>query len=537
MLGRAARRMVFVAALVPMTGLAEEPVDLAMVTRVRDEGFHRSQVMDTLAYLTDVIGPRLTGSPEMKRANDWTRDRLAQWGLANAHLEAYSFGRGWSLSRVAVHMLRPRETPLIALPKGWSAGTRKPVRGLLHRVEIQTLEDLDRYRGQLAGKILLMPGEGSGRDPLADTIERYTADHLAQLAEFPIPGERGGDRRQRFAQRWQLFRRLNGFLAEEKVLATLEPSSWDGGPIRVGGFAAFRREDEPGVPALVVATEQFAHLERLLARGEEVELEVEVKVRFHDEDPMAYNTLAEIPGGGRGDELVMVGAHLDSWHVGSGAADNAAGCAVAMEAVRILQALGVEPRRTIRIALWSGEEQGILGSRAYVAEHFAARPEPQDPEQKELPPFLRRGRGPLEVKPDHARLSLYLNLDNGGGQIRGIYAEENAAVRPIFQAWLDPFADLGANTVALRRTGGTDHTSFDRVGLPGFQFIQDPLDYFTHTHHTHLDVYDRVRREDLMQASVVLASFLYHAAMRDEMLPRKPMPREESEAETATAAQ
>jgi Zn-dependent M28 family amino/carboxypeptidase len=275
-----------------------------------------------------------------------------------------------------------------------------------------------------------------------------------------------------------------------------------------------------------MAAEHYNRIARLLDRQIDVELEVDVRSRFHDDDPTAFNTLAEIPGTDRRGEVVMLGAHLDSWHAGTGATDNAAGSAVAMEAVRILQALDVKPRRTIRIALWSGEEEGLLGSRAYVSEHFGTRAEPADPRERELPSYLRRETGPITTKPDHARLAAYFNVDNGTGRIRGIYAERNAAVVPIFEAWLRPLADLGATTVTLRHTGGTDHLSFDTVGLPAFQFIQDEADYETRTHHTNLDVYDRLQKNDLMQAAVVLASFVYDAAMRPERLPRRTAPRE-----------
>jgi carboxypeptidase Q len=274
----------------------------------------------------------------------------------------------------------------------------------------------------------------------------------------------------------------------------------------------------------VMASEHYNRVSRMLDAGTPVELEIDVDARFYDDDHNAYNTVAEIPGSDLASEIVMLGAHLDSWHAASGATDNGAGSSVALEVVRILKAIGARPRRTIRIALWSGEEQGLRGSRAYVAQHFASRPEPTDPEQKGLPSFLRKETGPLTLTPEHAKLSAYFNLDNGSGRIRGIYCQENAAVAPMFESWLAPFRDLGADTVSPRNTGGTDHLSFDAVGLPGFQFIQDGLDYGTKTHHTNIDVYDHLRKDDLMQASVIMASFVYHAAMRDEKLPRKPLP-------------
>ncbi len=506
--------------------VAEEPVDLDMVTKIRDEGLRRSQVMDTLAYLTDTIGPRLTGSPDMKRANDWTMEQMTAWGLQNAHLEPFEFGRGWSLSRSTVHMLTPDAVPLIALPKAWSPGTKKAVRGSAMRVKIDDEEDFEKYKGELKGKVLFIDDPGEF-DPPGEVFRRYSDSQLESLEEFPIrePRERNIKRARK---RWELGKKTRAFFREEKALAVVEPSSRDGGLVRVGGTGAYTAEIEAGVTALVMAAEQYNWILRLLDDDQPVELEIEVKSEFHDDDPMSYNTIAEIPGNGS-DEVVMVGAHLDSWHPGTGATDNAAGCAVAMEAVRILTAIGVEPRRTIRVALWSGEEQGLFGSRAYVKEHFATRPEPEEEADKQLPRWLREEQWPLELLPEHDRLSAYFNLDNGSGKIRGIYAEENAAIRPIFEAWLEPLEDLGADTVTLRRTGGTDHLSFDRVGLPGFQFIQDGLDYSTRTHHTNMDVYDHLQANDMKQASVVMATFLYHAAMREERLPRKPVPQKPPE--------
>ncbi|HEY8148257.1 MAG TPA: M20/M25/M40 family metallo-hydrolase, partial [Vicinamibacteria bacterium] len=310
-------------------------------------------------------------------------------------------------------------------------------------------------------------------------------------------------------------------------LATIEVSPTDAGVVLVGRGGSWVKDEDPGVPALVMAAEQYNRLARLVDRDVEVELELDVRSRFHDDDPTAYNTVAEIPGMDKRGEVVMLGAHLDSWHAGTGATDNAAGSAVAMEAVRILQALDVKPRRTIRVALWSGEEEGLMGSKAYVAEHFGTRAGTPDPRERDLPSFLRRDpTGPVTTKPDHVRLSAYFNVDNGTGKIRGIYAERNAAVAPIFEAWLRPLHDLGATTVTLRHTGGTDHLPFDAVGLPAFQFIQDEADYETRTHHTNLDVYDRLQKTDLMQAAVVLATFVYDAAARPERLPRRPLTRD-----------
>ncbi len=545
---------------------AEEPVNLDAMNRIRDEGLHHSHVMEIARDLTTRIGARLTGSPAMKRANEWTRDQLAGWGLANAHLEPWGpFGRGWSFSRASVTELEPFQMPLIALPKAWTPGTDGPVRGPAMRVTIESEDDLAQYRGKLAGKILLLDDARELRSWDDPVVQREDAEHLAALETLEIPGARRGDWRDRARKRWELRRKMNELFASEGALATLEPSFRDAGILSVSGGGSREAGESPGVPALVVQAEQYNRLVRILeaahdeaettsaAAGEAADgmagasrpagepaveevtavevapllIEVDVAARFYDDDPMAYDTIAEIPGTDLADQVVMAGAHLDSWHTGTGATDNAAGCAMVMEAVRILEALGVQPRRTIRVGLWSGEEQGLLGSQAYVAHHFASRPEPEDPEQKALPSYLRTERGPLTVKPEHADLAAYFNLDNGGGRIRGIYTQENAAVVPIFQAWLAPFHDLGATTVSTQDTGGTDHLSFDRVGLPGFQFIQDMRDYFALTHHTAADTFDHLNRDDMVQASVVMAAFLYDAAMRDEPLPRKPLPRDE----------
>ncbi len=510
---------------------AAEPVDLGMVTRIRAEGFERSQVMDTLFQLTDVIGPRLTGSPQAKEASEWTRQQLASWGLANAHLEAYPFGRGWSYSRASLRMVAPREVPLAALPKAWTPGTSGPVRGALVEVKIDSEKDLEQYKGKLAGKVLLMvetprperrpePSEGE-----VAPIHRYSQAELGDLAQYDIPGEHTEDWRQRALRRHRLQKATNEFLSQEGALAAVAVSARGNGLLRVTGGGSWVPGENVGIPSVILAHESYESLRRLLAAGKKVELEVDVAARFHDEDKNLYDTIAEIPGtGGPRGEVVMAGAHLDSWHSGTGATDNAVGCAVVMEAVRILKALGVKPRRTIRVALWTGEEEGLLGSIAYVKAHFASRPPVTDPKQKEIPADLRDDTWPITPLPEHARLSAYFNLDNGGGKIRGIYAQENAAARPLFAAWLEPLHDLGADTVTLRGTDSTDHISFDQVGIPGFQFIQDELDYSNRTHHTNLDVYDRVSRKDLMQSAVVLASFLYDAAMRPEPFPRKPLP-------------
>jgi len=544
------RRVALIAALsltLPPLAAAtsDESADWGVMSRIRDEGLNHSQVMDTLGQLTDVLGPRLTGSPGLKKANEWTREQLEKWGLANAHLEAWGpFGRGWSYTHARVQMVSPSESPLVAYPKAWTPGTEGPARGKVVKAKLEKVEDFEPLKGKLAGSVVFLNDARDLTPPEKPYFSRESDQTLEEIARFPIPGARGEARpggppqrpnREEALRRIRFQKTLREFLKTEKVLATVEVSERDGGIVRVGGGASREPGEDPGVTGLVMAAEHYNRVARLLERKTEVELEIDVEARFHDEDRMAYNTIAEIPGTDRKAEIVLVGAHLDSWHAGTGATDNASGSAVVMEAVRILKALDLKPRRTIRIGLWAGEEQGLLGSRAYVTEHLASRPEPK-PEEADVPSFVRRETGPLTLKPDHARFAAYFNLDNGTGRIRGIYAQQNAAAKPIFDAWLEPFHDLGAKTVTLRNTGGTDHLPFDAVGLPGFQFIQDPGDYFTRTHHTHMDVYDRIQREDLMQASVVMAAFAYNAAMRDELFPRKPLPKDAQPAPPAPAA-
>jgi carboxypeptidase Q len=515
--------------------VAEERVDLEMVTRIRLEGFRDSKVMETASALMDRIGPRLTGSKNMKRANDWTRQQLEQWGLSNAHLESWGpFGRGWSYQVSEVRMVSPDRAELLALPQAWTPSTNGVVRGKPVKVKLESKEDLEKQKGKLAGKIVLLGDMREVKPSEKPLSERYDEKGLAAIAQYEIPGRpymRAGRvfNREDFIRRRAFQRELVKFLAEEKPAIVIQPGELDGGTFHVqsGGGEVYKKDAPMGVPTVVMAIEHYGRLARLLDAKQDVEVEANVQTAFDDADPMAYNTVAEIPGTDKKGEIVMLGAHMDSWHGGTGATDNGAGVACTMEAVRILKALGVKPRRTIRIALWSGEEQGLLGSKAYVAQHFGSREEPKSTGADDLPSYMRPQTGPVTVKPEHAKLSAYFNLDNGTGKIRGVYAQENAAVVPIFEAWMEPFKDLGMNTITMRNTSGTDHLSFDAVGLPGFQFIQDEVEYDTRTHHTNMDVYERLQKEDLMQASVIIASFVYDAAMRDAMIPRKPMPKAE----------
>ncbi|MEW6210279.1 MAG: M20/M25/M40 family metallo-hydrolase [Acidobacteriota bacterium] len=516
----------------------QEKFDAEAVEKIKEEGLKRSQVMEILSYMTDVYGPRLTGSPNIRSAQEWAKQKLAGWGLQNAHLEAWGpFGRGWTLEGFAASMIKPFYSPLIAHPKAWSSSTKGAVRGEVLYLDAKTEADLEKYKGKLKGAIVMLSPVREVRAHFQPEGTRMTEAELLQLANANPPGAGpGGGRRfeltpeQRAAQ--QLQTKKWEMVYTEGAAVVLEPGRGDGGTLFVQSANLFypqntpfnqrknvRDKDAPPViPQVVVAVEHYNRLVRMIQKGVAVHLEANISAQYHDRDLMDYNVVAEIPGTDLKDEIVMLGAHYDSWHGGTGATDNAAGSAVVMEAVRIIQSLGLKPRRTIRIALWSGEEQGLLGSRAYVGDHFAKRPQ----QQPGGPP--NQAAGPIEIKPAHEKFAGYFNLDNGTGKVRGVYMQGNEAVRPIFRAWLAPFRDMGAATLSIANTGGTDHLAFDAVGLPGFQFIQDEVEYDTRTHHSNMDVYDRIQEDDMKQAAVIMAAFVYNTAMRNEKLPRKPLP-------------
>lgn len=508
---------------------AAEPVYLDVVAQIRQEAFSHSQAAASLKELTETVGPRLTNSPAYTRSTEWAQGKLRGWGLSNVHDEVYdpAFGRGWEFGSARVELLSPRQLPIHALPKAWTRGTEGPVEGEVVIAAFKDAADIEKQRGKLRGKIVLVDDARAYKPSDKTDFRRYTEAELGELQTFPIADDVDPAAQQKrldeYRKRMELGKALNKFLAEEGVLATLSISSRDDGIVRVMGGGARKAGDPVGVTELVVSAEHYNQLVRAVQRKQDVRMRIDVDSRFTSEgDLPATNVFAELPGGSKAGEVVMIGAHLDSWHGGTGATDNGAGVVVMMEAMRILKAIGVKPKRTIRLALWGGEEQGLNGSAGYVAKHLADYPEPTDPEQKALPRAFQRGTGPLQRRADYGRFSTYFNFDNGTGRIRGIYAQENFAAMPIFKAWLEPFNDLGATIVSTRNTGSTDHISFDRVGLPGFQFVQDPADYSSHTHHTELDTYDHAVPEDLKQAAAVIASFAYHAAMREERLPRKP---------------
>lgn len=574
------RRKITVALLVSafltqMTGLALAQsgytAPKADLDKIKDEGLNRSQVMKTLGYMTDVIGPRLTGSPGLKRANEWTRDQLTSYGLQNAHLESWGpFGRGWTLKRFTAMVNGPTAFPLIAYPKAWSPGTdtlfpapvvdpkaKKPKTpappvntSTAYSADVvnfnpQNEAELEQYKGKLKGKIVLV---GAVRELKAEFDPQGTRRNEANLLDLanapdpnaPRPAGAGPNAPQgNFLQQFQFASRRLRFLHEEGAAVLIDTAfKGDGGTIFVQGAAAVQaappaaggtpqpnvsvREKNAVVPIQLVATpEHFNRMTRMIDAGEKVTMTVDLAVEYQDTDPNAYNTIAEIPGTDKSDEIVMLGGHLDSWHGGTGATDNGAGCAVMMEAVRIIQALGLKPRRTIRIALWTGEEQGLLGSRAYVKQHFGYRGDGTTPAFGPGGGGLNAANQTLTKLPAYDKLSAYFNIDNGTGKIRGVYMQGNEGVRPIFRNWLAPFKEMGANTLTIANTGGTDHQAFDAIGLPGFQFIQDEVEYSTRTHHSNMDSFDRIQADDMKQMSIILAAFVYQTAMMDEKMPRK----------------
>jgi hypothetical protein len=515
--------------------LAQEKVDLYTVNRIKAEEFQNSKVMENAFYLSDVYGPRLTGSPGLKAAAEWAVRRMTEWGLANPGMEKWGpFGRGWTCVHFSASLKEPQYAPLMGFARPWSPGTQGPVSGEPVMAVIKTDPDFEKYKGKLKGKIVLLEDIQALVSETEPDLKRYTDAELAADMLAPDPADRpfanplpltpgpggmpapraagpgggpsGNPRMDREAR--EKFRdKLNQFLTDEGVVVAVVPSRRATPGIIFSEAAGSQDPKKPlPPPEVALEVEQYNRVARLIDKKVPVTLEFDIQNKFLDDTQDSFTVTGELPGGAKKDELVMLGAHLDSWTGGTGATDNGAGSAVVLEAMRILKALDLKMARTVRVALWTGEEEGLLGSRAYVKEHFA-------------------DRETMALKPEHAKLSGYFNLDNGTGKIRGAYLQGNDMMRPIFQAWLEPFKDFGAGTVTIRNTGGTDHQSFDAVGLPGFQFIQDPLDYASETHHSTADVYDHLQAGDLMEASAIMAAVVYEAATRDEMLPRKPLPK------------
>jgi carboxypeptidase Q len=532
---------------------ATETIDLTAYQRIRDEGLNHSHVMDFAYALMDGIGPRLTGSPNLKKANEWTRDTLTKIGCENAHLEDWGeFGLGWQQLNTWARMVTPDTAVLIVQATPWSPSTPGPVTGDVVFVKIENDKDFDAYKGKLAGKVVLF---GAMREvPPVDKalFSRYTEKELEELTEIQVSAGGGGgplgltpEMQARLAARMERLRlidKIAQFFADEKVAAIIEPSrdasngGGSGGTLFDDNGATLGRtpyvaEKRVKVPVTVAAIESYGRLYRLTQAHVPVSVEIDVETKITGEHEHGFDTIAEIPGTDPAlkDQVVMVGGHLDSWIAGTGATDNGAGTVVAMEVMRILKSLDIKPRRTIRIGLWTGEEEGIFGSKGYVTQHFGSAATSTAPDQMQLPEFMRRATGPLAVKPEQKLLSGYFNLDNGTGKIRGVYTQGNYAIAPIFAQWIAPLKDLGVTTVTNRNTGGTDHLSFDAAGVPGFQFIQDDMDYETRTHHSNEDTVERLQPADLKQIATVEAIFVYNAAQRDQMLPRKPLPHPELE--------
>jgi hypothetical protein len=525
---------------------ATENLDLTMYARIREEGFKHSHVMEFAGALTDGIGPRLTGSPNMAKANAWTRDTLTKIGLEDAHLEDWGeFGMGWQQINTWVRMVSPDPEPLWAQAAPWSVATNGPVSGEAVYLNLKEEKDLEAYRGKLAGKIVLLGAMRPTPDITEPLFHRYTTEELAEMETYPT-GERpagGPDMQHLMAERARLAALRAAALkmmTDEHVAAILTPSR-DGGNGGGSGVifddnganlvrGAQVKENAVTIPNAVMMIEPYNRLARLLENHVPVTLQVNIETRFTGDHEHGFNTVAEIPGTDPRlkNQVVMVGGHLDSWISGTGATDNGAGSIIAMEAVRILKALGVKPKRTIRIALWSGEEQGLFGSQGYVKQHFGTFAEPDYAQPANTSSYMRE-RGKLTTTKEWETLDAYYNLDNGTGKVRGVYTQENYAIAPIFRQWIAPLADLGVTAISYRNTGGTDHLSFDAVGLPGFQYIQDPMDYETRVHHSDMDTYDRLHPLDLEQAAVVEAIFLYNTSEREAMMPRKPFPHPELE--------
>jgi len=514
-----ATRFLFVL-IVLQFGFSQEKVDSAMMAKIRDEGWNRSQAKEILSWIADVYGPRLTGSQEFTVAANWAKNKFTEMGMENSHLESWGpFGKSWKLKNFSATIVGRQTQPLISYPKAWSPGLKGEVTAEVIYFDADSLDQIDSYKGKLKGKYILFTKPNKLSAYFTPPAARTPDSTLLQMAnaEPPVPGRGGRGNFQLSTQqkqaalvnfkKWELLMKEN----PAAVLTSAAAQRNEGGSVFVMGAMVPVHPDSPRVSIfsakapkvptqIEVGAEHYNRLVRMVQKGEKVKLAVELDVEMSAKDDSSYNVIAEIPGSDLKDEVVILGGHFDSWHGGTGATDNGTGSTAVMEAMRILKAVGAKPRRTIRGALWGGEEQGLLGSRAYVQQHFGVKD---------------------TLKPEADKFAAYFNNDNGTGKVRGIYMQGNEQLRPIFRAWLAPFKDLGATTVTPMNTGGTDHQSFDGVGLPGFQFIQDPIEYGTRTWHSTMDVWDRALEDDMKQAAILMAAFAYNAAMRDEKFPRK----------------
>jgi carboxypeptidase Q len=507
------RKLLYVCLLLAASiGAAFAQTDQQMLDRIKDEGMEKSKVMETAFYLTDVSGPRLAGSPGLKRAQDWAVNSLKTWGMVNARREAWGkFGKGWEVQKNYAAITVPYYHAIIAIPKAWTPGTNGPIHGDVVVIKADSAADLAKYKGTLKGKIVMMDVKGNIESTFKADASRVTDSALTAMANAtdqttPRRGT-GVVGRGSLAAMLALRSAIGKFYVSEGVTLVLSQARGTDGTVFTTNGASYADTAKAVAPELETSGEDYQRILRLTKAGVKVQMDTDIKTEFFDKDLQGYDVVGEIPGTDPKlkDQLVIIGGHLDSWHAATGATDNAAGSAVMLEVMRILKRVGFKPRRTIRIVLWSSEEQGLFGSRFYVLNHFG------DPKT-------------MELKPEQAKVSAYYNLDNGTGKIRGVYLQGNQAAGPIFQQWLAPFKDMGASTININNTGGTDHLSFDAVGIPGFQFIQDTMDYGTRTHHSNQDTYDKLSEADLKQAAVITASFVYNTSQRDEMIPRKALP-------------
>ncbi|HEY4239548.1 MAG TPA: M20/M25/M40 family metallo-hydrolase [Kofleriaceae bacterium] len=515
------RRIVLalVVALGARGAIAQTPDPL---NRIVDQGVNHSQVMQTAEYLTDRIGSRMTNSPGMRAAEAWTQDRFKAWGLKNVRKDGFVFGRGWYIKSSVVRMIAPRVLPLTAIPVAWTPSTNGTISAPIVVAPMKRERDFETWKGKLRGQIVLISLPNDGDEPGEAPFKRLSADDLAKL-DVLRQGDYDADGIERRIRRAQFMQKLDAFLKSEGALAWVKMSYRDGKLVHGEGYG-YRIGETPQVPGLDLAAEDYRRLARLAKAGAAPRLEITSDVAYDDSDPKAYDILAEIPGTDPGAGYVMAGAHLDSWAAADGATDNGAGTVVVMEAARILAATGVRPRRTIRFALWAGEEEGLLGSMAYVEKYLATRA-PAPGKEGGIAEMLRwRYRFPVTPQPGHKELVAYFNIDNGSGKIRGIHAEGNVAAVPLLREWLAPFTGFGATAVVAGSTGGTDHVFMQAVGIPGYQFIQDPLDYSTRTHHSSVDTFDHLKADDLREAATVLAGVLYESATSARTLPRMPVP-------------
>ncbi|MBX9662957.1 M20/M25/M40 family metallo-hydrolase [Novosphingobium sp.] len=521
------RRFALLCAASLIAPLAASPVqaapdsDNAAIARIIDEGMNRSEAMTTASALMDRIGPRLTNSESHRKAESWAMDLLRQRGLANVHVEPFDFGVGWNLDSYSVAMVTPRALPLTAIPVAWSPPTGGTIKAPIVIAPMSRAEHFAEWKGKLAGKIVLVSLPGQTSESKGPVFERYTDSDIAALDTYTKPDfDPDAPAIQVRNRRFQ--GKLAAFLKAEGAVAMIKISYRDGKLVHGEGYD-FQPGQTLALPAIELAQEDYRRLVRLAKTGDAPEVAITVAARYDESNLKAENVVAEIPGSDPKAGFVMAGAHFDSWIAGDGANDNGAGSITVLEAARLISKLGIKPRRTIRFVLWSGEEQGLLGSRAYIEQHLATRP--VDPALKGIDSYVAwRNAFPITPKPEYSQLKAYFNMDNGSGRFRGIYSEGNLGAEKLLREWLSPFNMLGADKLVVSKTGGTDHVFMQAIGLPGYQFIQDPLDYDSRVHHSNLDTVDHMRGDDMRQAAVIMAGMLWQAANSDKELPRAVLP-------------